>query len=309
MQIDPFTGRDTCLQGDRLPNPGEWSALLGCHRERLRALDQLVEAAGECDIRADKDRDFVRLAEDEVSLLEMAGGPWARFGKALRSFRRLLPIVDLDVFGFDAGGEDGLDINTTHLFRIGGGVEALAFESRDKSIYKFYYFREGGDVGATFHYSSGPEAVFRATAVPGSYRLLLLKLLLIHEVGMPTEVIGVTPEGILIVKQTLGEALPQGQNTSDLLPTRFIPIPATFLRADRDHPRLHFFAGEAWLVADLHARNMARCADGTLRLIDVVAAPWPMEETRRHELIAGWIERVRKDPFAGSLPLSPDDEL
>lgn len=309
MQKDRFTGRDTCLEGDRLPSVGEWSAVLGDHRQRLRALDQLVEAAGKCDIRSDKDRDFVRLPDDEVSLLEMAGGAWAEFGSALRSFRKLLPLIELDQFGFDASGEDLLDVNTQHLFRVGGGVEALAFESSDKSIYKFYFFREGGDIGATFHFSSCDEAAIKATAVPGSYRLLLAKLLLIHQIGMPTEVVGVTPEGVLIAKQTLGEALPQGMNTSDLLPADLIPIPSRFLRADRDHPRLHFFNGEPWLVADLHARNLVRCTDGSLRLIDVVAAPWPTSDTQRHPLITDWIERLRRNPGAGVLPNVSDDEL
>ena len=97
---------------------------------------------------------------------------------------------------------------------------------------------------------------------------------------MPTEIIGVTPEGILIVKQTLGEVLPHGMNMADKLPADLIPIPSRFLRADRDHPRLLFFNDQPWLIADLHARNFARCADGALRLIDLVAAPWPQDEQR-----------------------------
>ena len=308
MQKDPFTGKDTCLQGDRLPSVSEWGDVLGHHRQRLRALDQLVQAAGECDIRADKDRDFVRLPEDEVSLLEMSGGAWASFGSALREFRALLPLVPLEVFGFDSSGEELFDVNTPDLFRIGGGVEALAFESPDKSIYKFFFFREGGDVGATFHFSRD-EDVIRAVAVPGSYRLLLQKLLLIHEVGMPTEVVGVSPEGVLIVKQTLGEALPHGLDTSGLLPAQFIPIPSRFLRADRDHPRLFFHHEEAWLVADLHARNFVRCSDGALRVIDLVAAPWPVEKASQYPLIHDWISRVRQNPDAGVLRTAHDDEL
>lgn len=308
MQADPLTGRATCLQGDRLPSAVEWSGLLGDHRKRLRALDELVEAAAECDIRADQDRDFVRLPEDDVSLLEMAGGPWARFGAALRTFRALLPFVELDVFGY-SGEEDLFDVNTSRLVRIGGGVEAIAFESADKSIYKFYYFREGGEIGATFRFSNSEEGAIDALAVPGSYRLLLLKLLLIHEIGMPTEIVGVTADGFIVVKQTLGEALPQGMNTSDLLPAQLIPIPSRFLRANRDHPRLLFFDEQPWLIADLHARNFARCTDGSLRLIDIVAAPWPMQQTSGQPVIADWLRRVRNNPAASVLPESADDEL
>jgi hypothetical protein len=306
---DPLTGKKTYLRGGDLPGAAERRALLGDHRARLRALDQLVQAAGECDIRADQDRDFVRLPEDEVSLLELAGGAWAGFGTALREFRERLPLIGLDVFGFDAAGEAPLDVNTTQIFRVGGGVEALAFEGPDKSIYKFYFFREGGEVGATFRFSQCDEAAIQASATPGSYRLLLQKLLLIQEIGMPTEVVGVTPEGILIVKQTLGEILPHGMNMSDKLPADLIPIPSRYLRADRDHPRIFFFDGEPWLIADLHARNFGRCADGTLRVIDLVAAPWPSTGAAREKQISDWLERVRSDPDATALPGSRDEEL
>lgn len=306
---DPLTGQHTYLKGGELPGAAERGALLGDHRARLRALDQLVQAAGECDIRADQDRDFVRLPEDEVSLLELTGGPWARLGDALREFRGRLPLIGLDVFGFDAAGDAPLDVNTSQIFRIGGGVEALAFEGPDKSIYKFYFFREGGEVGATFRFSKSDEVAVQATATPGSYRLLFQKLLLIHEMGMPTEVVGVTPEGILIVKQTLGEILPHGMNMADKLPANLIPIPSRFLRADRDHPRILFFEGEPWLIADLHARNFARCSDGALRVIDLVAARWPEEGPAAEKLITDWLERVRSDPDASALPGSRDDEL
>lgn len=306
---DPLTGKQTYLQGGYLPGAAERQAVLDDHWKRLRALDQLVQTAGECDIRADKDRDFVRLPEDEVSLLELAGGPWARFGEALREFRRCLPLIGLDTFGFDVAADAPLDVNTLQIFRIGGGVEALAFEGPDQSIYKFYFFREGGDIGATFHFSRYDDAALQATAAPGSYRLLLLKLIVIHEIGMPTEVVGVSPEGILIVKQTLGEILPQGLDMSDKLPAMLIPIPSRFLRADRDHPRILFFEGEPWLIADLHARNFARCADGKLRVIDLVAARWPVDQTARDPLMQQWLERIRADPAATLLPGAPDDEL
>src|SRR5262249_49614876 len=148
------------------------------------------------------------------------------------------------------------------------------------------------------------------------YRALLEKLLLIHALGgMATEIIAVTPEGIVVAKQALGEPLPQGDDVSGLLPAGLIEIPSRFLRANRDHPRL-FFLGEGhaastrpFLIADLHARNFVRCADGGLRVIDLVAARWPEHDTSRDTLIAGWLERVRIDPFAGMLGAARDEDL
>src|SRR6185436_17510912 len=148
----------------------------------------------------------------------------------------------------------------------------------------------------------------------GSYRGLLEKLLLIQSLdGMATEVLAVTPEGILVAKQVLGETLPQGDDVSQLLPAGLIEIPSRFLRANRDHPRLFFLGraeeGRPFLVADLHARNFVRGGDGTLRVIDLVAAPWPSGLSRRDPLVADWLARVRADPGASVLPGARDEEL
>ena len=84
--IDPFTGRETHLVGARLPGPEGRAAVLDGHRQRLRALDHLGQAAAQCSIATDKDRTLVLAAEDEVGLLELTGGEWAALGQAIRAF-------------------------------------------------------------------------------------------------------------------------------------------------------------------------------------------------------------------------------
>ena len=213
--------------------------------------------------------------------------------------------------------ENPLEEPNGQLRRIGGGVEAWAFASEtDGSVYKFYLPREEKRIGSVFGFQPGEEGALLAEARLGDYRGLLEKLLLIHALGgMATEVVAVTPEGIFVVKQVLGEPLPQGDDVSGVLPAALIEIPSRFLRANRDHPRLFFLEpinGEAarpFLVADLHARNFVSCADGALRVIDLVAAPWPTALTGREPLIADWLARVREDPDASALPGARDDEL
>lgn len=306
---DPFTGRPTRLQGARLPGEAGTAALLDGHRQRLRAFDHLVEAAGQCGVGTDKDLDLIRLAEDEVSLLEGAGGEWAEFGAAIREFRAHLPVLPLEDFGFRSDVDDPFEANTARLRRIGGGVEALAFADAQQSIYKFFLFREGGEVGAAFAFARGDDGLLQATAVPGSYRLLLEKLRLIHTLGMPTELVGLTPEGILIAKQTYGRALPEKTDVSGLDPQRLIPMPSRFLRCNRDHPRLAFLDDVPWLVADTHDRNVVIAEDGSRRIIDLVAAPLPPEWLGRLPLFRGWIERARLDPRAETLAPVDDNEL
>ena len=309
QQEDPFTGRPTHLRGSRLPGAEGWAAVLDGHRQRLRTLNQLVKAARECGLGTDKDLDILRLAEDEVSLLETTGGEWAALGDAIRAFRQHLPIVPFEAFGFSSDVEDPFETDSPKLRRIGGGVEALAFVDAGHSVYKFFLFREGGEVGATFAFGRGESDLLEATAVPGSYRRLLEKLTLTHEVGIPTEIVGLTPEGILVAKQTFGRLLPEKTDVSAHDPGRLIPIPSRFLRTDRDHPRLVFFEGEPWLVADTHDRNVVVDETGAWRVIDLVAAPLPADWLAGKALFRDWIERARRDPRAEVLAPVADDEL
>ena len=307
---DPFTDQPTTIRGRLLPGAVERSALQDHHERRLEALARLGAAAAECGLRADTDRDLVLLAEDEVSLLESAGGAWAALGTAIREFRGWLPLHPLEAFGFPADTENPLEESNPRLRRIGGGVEAWAYAADDGSVYKFYLPREEKRIGSAFGFRPGDESLLHAEAGLGDYRALLEKLLLIHLLGgMATEVVAVTPEGIVVAKQALGDPLPQGDDMSRRLPDGLIEIPSRFLRANRDHPRLLFHRESAWLVADLHARNFVRSTAGTLHVIDLVAAPWPERETTAHALIANWLDRVRGNPDASALPSGNDDEL
>jgi hypothetical protein len=308
---DLFTGQPTCLRGSALPGPAERESLQDDHERRLEALDRLCAAAAECGVGADPGRDLVVIAEDEVSLLEAAGPSWAALGEAIRAFRRRLPLRSLDDFGFPAQAENPLEEANPRLRRIGGGVEAWAFESvQDRSVYKFYRPREENSVGSAFGFRRGDETLLLAEARLGDYRELLEKLLLIQALGgMATEVLAVTPEGIVVAKQTLGEPLPQGDDMSMALPPGLIEIPSRFLRANRDHPRLLFLRDRPFLVADLHARNFVRGEDGGLHVIDLVAAPWPDGTLLQGSLIADWLQRVRLDPSASVLPGARDEEL
>jgi len=308
---DPFTGQPTCIQGGRLPTDAERSALHDDHRRRLEALARFRTAAARVGIGTDPDDDLVHWAADEVGLLADADPWWHELDEAASAFRATLPLLALEDFGFPPEVEDLLSETSPRLRPISSGVEATAFEAADHSIYKFFMPRDDGRIGGSFAFHRGEETALLAVASDGSYQAMLEKFDLILRLdGMPTEVLGVTRrEGVLITKQTLGERLAEGADTSGVQPSALIPLPARFLRAHRDHPRLYFRDGEPWLVADLHAKNLVRAADGQLRAIDLLAAPFPADLVAAEPLLADWLERVRRDPSADALRGSHDDDL
>lgn len=308
---DPFTGRATCIQGGRLPSGEDLRALQHDHGRRLEALTRLGAAAARVGIGTDPDDDLVLWEADEIGLLADADPLWQELDRAARAFRHLLPIVSLEDFGFPAEVEDLLAECGSRLRPISSGVEATAFEAADHSIYKFFMPRDDGRIGGTFEFRRGDEVALLADASDGSYRAMLEKFdLIVRLDGMPTEVVGVTKhEGVLITKQTLGERLPEGADTSRVQPAPLIPIPSRFLRAHRDHPRLYFVEERPWLVADLHAKNLVRAEDNALRAIDLLAAPFPAALVAAEPLLADWLERVRQDPNAAVLRAPHDDEL
>lgn len=311
MQKDPFTGHPTRISGSRVLDSAAHATLQDDHERRLAALARLSTAAARVGFGTDPDDDLVHFPVDELSLLAGAGGPWQEMDAAVGSFRGFLPLFPLEAFGFPADSDDPFGEGSPQLRRVGSGVEASAFQSEDGSIYKFYLPREGGRIGGSFEFIRGnDEVAWIAEASLGNYQALFEKLLLIMALhGMPTEIIAATPEGVIVAKQPYGARLPEDTDTSSLQPPALIPIPARFLRAHRDHPRLFFHHAAPWLVADLHSKNLVRAIDGTLRAIDLLAAPIPQHLIRSDPLLADWLERVKLDPHAGILCAVDDAEL
>ena len=308
---DPFTGRPTLLQGARLPSPEDRRHLQHDHRRRLEALARLGAAAARVGIGTDPDDDLVLWEADEIALLADADPLWHELHEAAHAFRALLPLVSLADFGFPEDVGDILAECPPRLRPISSGVEATAFEAFDHSIYKFFMPRADGRIGGTFSFRRGEDTALIADAADGSYRAMLEKFDVILRLdGMPIEIVGVTrEEGVLITKQTLGERLSEGADTSGVQPAPLIPIPSRLLRAHRDHPRLFFVDGAPWLVADLHAKNLVRAADLRLRAIDLLAAPLPRELIAAEPLLRDWLTRVAADPTATLLRETHDDEL
>jgi len=310
--LDRFSGRPTCLRGPALPTPREQGIILDNHQRRLAAFDRLSSAAAEQGIGTNSGiaLNIYATPDATVALIAQSGDKWSALAVCMRNLREALPLLSLAEFGFQDLLEDPLSGPSLHLSHIGGGVEAWAFQASEGSVYKFFRPLENQQIGATFRFQPGDDSLLQAQSIPGTYRNLLEKLMLIHALGgMPTEVVAITPEGILVAKQTLGQRLPDDTDASQLLPPHLIPIPSRFLRCDRDHPRLAFVDHSPWLIADLHNRNIVHDQNQTPRIIDLVATPFASDPIANFPMIQDWLNRVRLDPAAGLLDEPRDEDL
>ena len=151
-----------------------------------------------------------------MSLLEGAGAEWAALGAAIRALRASLPLRTLADFGFSEEEDNPLEEANPRCARSGsasrrGPSRRWATARSTSSTCRGSEKR----IGSEFGFERGDETLLLAAARLGDYRALLEKLLIIQALGgMATEVVAVTPEGILVAKQTLGEPLPQGDDMS-----------------------------------------------------------------------------------------------
>jgi hypothetical protein len=307
---DPFTGKKTCIRGRALPSAAECAALQGDFRRRLEALARLSAAASRVGIATHPDDDLVLWAEDELSLLSSADDLWSELAKAVVAFRESTPIVSLHEFGFPAESEEPLSEGSPHLRYLGGGVEAWAFAAADESVYKFYLPREGGTIAGSFQFHPAGDPSIEAVANLGTYEGLFQRIALLHDIGgMPAEVVGISPEGVLILKQVQGARIETGNDVQAYFPPGLIAIPSRLMRAHRDHPRFVFALGTLWFIADLHEKNFVVDQAGQPRLVDAISALFPITDLPIEEVYLEWLERARLDPQAPLLKPVDDDQL
>jgi len=198
--LDAFSKRPTFLEGSILPDENGKLAIISHHERRLETIARLCQAAAECGIATDSERDLLVIPEDEVSIWQSEGGAWERLYNAIKALRAELPLIPLEEFGFQTKFANPFDEENHLLRRIGSGMEVWAFQDTIGSIYKFFLPFVPQGIGATFQFCVDDE-VLRATASKqGKYSDVFEKTLLLNVMagGMPTEVVGLTPEGVVL---------------------------------------------------------------------------------------------------------------
>ncbi len=106
------------------------------------------------------------------------------------------------------------------------------------------------------------------------------KLWLLERLGLPTEVLGLTEGGTLVVRQA---AVVENWSRSATANTGGVvlhAVPGNILRAAGDtaaESRIVIIGGRFFLMTDLHDENIMADASGSLRIIDAAVAEIPVE--------------------------------
>lgn len=194
-----------------------------------------------------------------------------------RSTDRDVPLISLDLLGIHHD-EDGLR-SSSLLTALPSGAEAIPYLDKDWDVvYKLFDLRVDGSLGKKLEMLRLAEGEFDLLPRDATLRDTLEKLALLNEAGaLPTEIVGLADSGdYLIAKQPL--AYPRGDFKEDrraaISEIRGI-MPEFTGRGLRHTAVVLWLENQAWLVGDLHERNIMRDRDGTPTIIDALVGPVP----------------------------------
>ncbi|MES2705106.1 MAG: hypothetical protein V4726_00755 [Verrucomicrobiota bacterium] len=168
------------------------------------------------------------------------------------------------------------------------GAEAAPYWHRESGmVYKLFDVRAHGGLGKKIIFEPGETGGYELRHSDATLMDTMEKIQVLHNLGAhSTEIVGLDDMGnFLIVKQAY--AFSQSYNTPGRPETdayRLFETDRTAavnaVRAEicrgpelRESVVVGFVDGQAWLVADLHHRNVMRDADGAATIIDALTGP------------------------------------
>lgn len=293
---DPHTGSPSRIHGPRV-NPLVGGAL---------AQEAEVFLGRDAAQRAD------RLAPDDASR------PGSRTPVSLESRPADVASLGLEARRLPADWRQWHTVRSTLFGRPIVGGEALGFvDSRQGVIYKTFLRYGTGVIG----YQLQPR-VANGRLIPGSIGAsvpgLQRRFAVLNALGAtPTEILGVSPQGILIVKQPLASVTQTeiGARVAELGRMRVRKIPSDLVQADA--PGVDYFvalvAGQPYLLTDVHQGNFVQDNQGDARLVDAAVGVLPAEvlgalprlQTMVNELRVQDAAQGARQPRAFSLTPNP----
>ncbi|MFN0077060.1 MAG: valine--tRNA ligase [Prosthecobacter sp.] len=238
---------------------------------------------------------------DERSGPGLSAANRRRVGQALALYRELVGAREADAHGertytvaSAAAGlgipliklpELGLKIDTAgiwqpsgdDLIRLKAGSEAQPFlDKADGVVFKIFAMLDDDGVGKKLR-AKCEDGRWYVDFEKASFIESLEKLNLLHEIGgLPTEIVGITPQAAWIVSQPQAVEVPlseyQAARAEAVANAGGIQIAG--VRGLEDI-RIVWHRDRAWMIGDLHAKNIMRDSSGKAVIMDALVAPVP----------------------------------
>lgn len=209
---------------------------------------------------------------------------------------RDVPLIPLDQLGIHHD-QDGLR-SSSLLTALPSGAEAIPYFDKEWGVvYKLFDLRVNGSLGKRIELVRTAEGDFDLIPCDATLKDTLEKLAVLNQAGAhPTEIVGLSASGdYLIAKQPW--AYPRGDFKSDrqIAVSEIRGIIPEFTGPGLRHTVVVMWLEDrAWLVGDLHERNIMRDQDGKPTIIDALIGPVPpaaLKELR-------WLREATEDAQA-----------
>jgi hypothetical protein len=272
LSIDFRTGRPTAIHSGN-SCAAQRAACVAINRERTRGILEAAQFApsGEPFPADVWDAAFARRASQQWDV----------------------PLIPLERLGIH---HDEDDLRSSDLLiALTPGAEASPYFDREwNAVYKLFDLRVNGSLGKKIDLVADAEGLFDVILCDAVLQDTLEKLAVLNEAGAhPTEIVGLSDTGdYLIVKQPWANPRGDFEKDRDVAISAIRGITPAFTGLRRT-VAVVWVAQRAWLVSDLHDRNIMRDEDGSPTIIDALIGPVPPEALRRLKWLRDAVEDAR----------------
>ena len=275
------------------PRTGHRTFILGkCFDERAGAAlsaanRRTVGAAAAClaeSQRAGTDEEARAARREEFRSLLTSG----KFGE--------LKVIDLEKLGVRADEGDHLVPIDDTLHKLKAGAEAQPFADVSSGVvYKVFAANTQGYAGRKMAVHLSPTQRPHLDFEPSSPIEALEKLALLHEIGgLPTEIIGVTPQGDWILAQPEATPITEAEYRTARAEAVALVGGIQINESGLEDIRVVWHRGRAWIIGDLHLRNIMRDSEGKARIMDALILPLPKSLSAKYESVRQAIREAKE---------------
>jgi valyl-tRNA synthetase len=275
------TGRDTYITGRRFDDRAG-AALSAANRRRL---GQAHAFLGE----------LARHRESSASGGDTGSEFWTLRSAALRCG---LPVLNLPDLGIVRDRFGALMPAGSDLKRLPMGSEAQPFlDVGEGVVLKVFAMHDDRFVGRGLDVVREDGCRWLVSNAPSSFMQALEKIQFLHEIGgLPTEIVGITPQGYLLLMQPQAEKISREEHPTALAEAVANAKGVLLVGGDSlslAHVAVVWHRGRAWLIGDMHAQNIMRDSEGKARIMDALICPLPPHMERDLPQVAEAVTKAR----------------